>query len=473
MKQSHWPIFFLSSIASVINMVMPFILVRLISPAEMGAYKVFFLYLGMVPYLLFSGGFVHGVYYWCSKENGGKEYYKQIYWLNLVSGLLLIICVSLAVYLLPHSFDRDIPVIAFILSSFFFNSNSFFPEVMTAKGHVIKGPLIEGTFEMIKVLTILIIAWRTQNTAFIFWGYTIFTAFKFLVYHTLLTSKGLVTFRPHFPTLKKIYSYSMPMSVMGLLSQFVEKFDLLILTTFLAKKDFAMYSMGCLMIPPLVLLDMAMHKVLIPKLSHSLGQKDYKKSLDLLHEGIRDNALLIIPSVFGLAYFAPELVHLLFTDQYVQAIPFLQIFAFSYLSYILPHDALFRASGKTRFLFKIYLYWTPINTLLIFATAYLGAPLQVLMVSVLIRFIPKFIGLYFTAREIQTSFWRIFPRRTLATFSITILVLIGVSHYLLRPRLNWGPSMSLMLIAPIGVIYLILNIRTIKKIPPFGRIFKL
>ena len=51
LKEGHWPIFILSSFSSIANLFLPIILTRLLTPEDIGIYKVFFLYLMLLPFL--------------------------------------------------------------------------------------------------------------------------------------------------------------------------------------------------------------------------------------------------------------------------------------------------------------------------------------------------------------------------------------------------------------------------------------
>ena len=51
LKQGHWPLFLMSTFSSVASLFMPIILVRILTPENMGLYKIYFLYLSILPFL--------------------------------------------------------------------------------------------------------------------------------------------------------------------------------------------------------------------------------------------------------------------------------------------------------------------------------------------------------------------------------------------------------------------------------------
>src|SRR5690606_3700356 len=109
----------------------------------------------------------------------------------------------------------------------------------------------------------------------------------------------------------EIFKYCSPIALSGLLGFFVDKIDMLILSGRLIPSEFAFYSMGCLAIPPLYVLEMSVNKVLIPKLSESFTKKENILSVHYFNKAISDIAFLIIPSSIGLYFFADAIIELL------------------------------------------------------------------------------------------------------------------------------------------------------------------
>lgn len=67
--RSHWPLSILGGMVSIFNLLLPLLLVRILTPDEIGHYKIFFLYLVLVPWAFMTAGITHGLGHWSGKEN--------------------------------------------------------------------------------------------------------------------------------------------------------------------------------------------------------------------------------------------------------------------------------------------------------------------------------------------------------------------------------------------------------------------
>lgn len=87
LKQGHWPVFFISLLAAVMNLFLPIILVRLLSTEDIGTYKIFFLYAQSIIFISLAGGPLYSVYYFVGKKLGSNRYLEQAWILNFAISL--------------------------------------------------------------------------------------------------------------------------------------------------------------------------------------------------------------------------------------------------------------------------------------------------------------------------------------------------------------------------------------------------
>lgn len=429
LKNGHWPIFLMSSVSSLGNLFLPIILVRMLTPEDVGFYKMFFLHYSALPYLFMAGGALHSVFYWVGMKQPERQLYLNATWVVTIIFSLLIFLVGyplkpwVAEYL-------DIPreyLFILLMSGTMTCMASHFAETSIALGKN-RGMVIETIIEFIRVIGFILIAHFYKDIYLIFQFFLIHMVLRLTLLVYLNKKLNLIGTKTGKAEIFKVIKYSLPMSFTGLLGFFVEKLDLLILSSQLTAQDFAFYSMGCLVVPPLFLLEMSVQKKLIPALSKSYVEKDSQGSLHF-RQAIKDISFLIIPAIFGLLTFTTPIIELLYTSQYLESVIFLKIFAFSYILLLLPHDSVARATGKTDWILKIYLLITPI--LLIggyLASQYYGA-IGVLVLTLILRLIPKYWGIRLSRYIMNWRWSEVFPIKHLLLFIAicSILSLLSLS----------------------------------------------
>lgn len=433
LKSGHWPIFLLSSLSSIGNLFLPIILVRLLSTEDIGIYKIFFLHFSIIPFLVMAGGPIHSVFYWVGKGIEEKVKYINATWMLtlLLSSLVLIIGFPLQDLIASH---LDLPlqyVTILLITGFLTCPTGHFSETSIAHGKSALGSFFDTVFELTKAAGFIFIAWKFRSLSSLFIFFALLLTLKLFISSYFNRRFNQVTFKTDRAHIRKVFIYCLPVSLSGLLGFFVDKIDLLLLSSHLDASSFAFYSMGCLVVPPLYLLEMSVQKVLIPNLSKSYIAQDWKGASESFRKSIRDIALLIVPSIFGLIIFATPIVKILYTEQYIESAVYLQLFAISYLLLMLPHDSVARATGNTGWILKVYLLVTPISLIGAgLAAKYIGVH-GVLIVTIMIKFIPKFLGLNLSKELMQWKWKEMFPLKHLGLY-ISICSVLTVACYSLK-----------------------------------------
>lgn len=402
------------------NLFLPLVLVRLLSTEEIGLYKIFFLHLAAIPFIVMAGGPIHSVYYWAGKDSEEKKAQLNATWTLtlLLSSLVLIIGLPLRSYLsgalgLPVHFVDVLLLIGFLTCP-----SSHFSETTIANGKSLNGSLYSTAIEITKAIGFIVIATQTHNLYWVVLFYAGLLGLKLLVGVYLNKRVNQISLDFNFKSMKKALDYCLPVAVTGLLGFFIDKIDLLILSGKLDADSFAYYSLGCLVIPPLYLIEMSVQKTLIPKISRFYLEKNFAQGARQYRKSIADIAILIIPSIFGLVTFATPIVTLIYTDKFSESVPYLQIFAFSYLLNIFPHDSVPRATGQTGWILKVYCVISAISLPAVYFATGMVNTKMVLVISIALKFIPKFWGLKFSKDIMNWSWKEMFPVRRLALYTL-------------------------------------------------------
>ena len=306
LKQGHWPIFLLSSMSTVANLFLPIFLVRLLSPEDMGLYKIFFLYLSTLPFLFMTGGPLNSVYYWVGKpENERMDYLKSSWVLTLILSALIVAIGAPLAYAYTDTFQLSFEqIIILLIAGFLWCPSSFYMETTIAMGKTAKGSWFDAIYEFLKVGIFLFIAWKFKSLMGLFIAFTGIHLIKFIHGLHLGIKQRIISFSVSRDQMRQVLKYCLPVSLTASLGFVVDKVDLLILSNQLSILDFAFYSLGCLLIPPLILLEMSVQKILIPELSKCYEDKNWTGASKAYQKAIADISFLMIPSVFGLFFFA-------------------------------------------------------------------------------------------------------------------------------------------------------------------------
>lgn len=461
LKSGHWPVFLISMISAITNLFLPVVLVRILDPEDIGIYKIFFLYAQSITFLSLTGGPLYSVYYWIGKKENSLRYLEHAWVLSFgLSILTAIIGLIFSSQISRFITISEPQTILLILSAITAAPSSFYGEYLIARGRRINGSLFNSGFEIIKAIVIISLVYVTRHINAAFWGFTALFIVKLILAMHLGKKEGLLSFKIEREKLKEVWKYCAPLSIAGALSFFLEKVDMILLSSRLSAESFAFYSMGCLIVPPLYILEMSVQKVLIPALSSSYHAEDPLSMIQHYRKAQSDIAYLIIPAVFGLIIFNRPIIEMLFTAQYLESATYLKIFAFSYLAYIIPHDAIPRATGQTRWVLKMYLILTPLSILVVYLSAGQWGAKGALISSIFFFYLPKIPGLIYSSRITQSPIVKLIAWRALGLFiliniPLTVLSLMTKSYF-------QSEQMWFLVISPLyAIIYLVL-VNTIK-----------
>jgi len=352
-KRSHWPISILSSVASVVNLLLPLILVRVLTPHEIGLFKVFFLYVVIVPGFALTAGLMSGLGYWAGQGERGVRAIQM-------SALIVLGAASVFALLGLSAFPvfeklftwNETTALAFAAALFGSIAGGFFDEAAIARGRIWTGALFYSFFELLRTASIIGAALHFRTLEAVFIAHAVVVTLKGILGYALGTKMEIVSFRLDREVARSVVRYAFPVSMAWVFGIFVGYTDQLVLSTWISPEEFAFYSIGCLSVAPLLIVEQSVTRVLIPELSRAFADRRGEEASRLYQDGVRHLAFVFIPATVGLFVFAEPIINLLFTAQYAAATPYLRLFAFTYLCFIFPHDAVARARGQAGWILK-------------------------------------------------------------------------------------------------------------------------
>lgn len=460
LKEGHWPVYLISMVSAITNLFLPVALVRILDPVDIGIYKIFFLYAQSITFLSLTGGPLYSVYYWIGKKENAASYVEHAWVLSFALSIVsAVIGLAFSVPLSHLISITESQTILLLLSAITAAPASFYGEYLIAKGKRINGSLFNSGFEILKGVVIVGLVYVTKHINAAFIGFTILFAVKLFLAASLGKKEKVLTFNISKERLKEVWKYCAPISIAGVLSFFLEKVDMILLSSQLSPQSFAFYSMGCLGVPPLYILEMSVQKVLVPALSKAFHDDDKLSMIQHYRKAQSDIAYLMIPAVFGLIIFNRPIIEILFTSQYMDSAVYLKVFALTYLAYIIPHDAIPRATGQTGWVLKMYCILTPLSLLVVYVCAGQWGAMGALISSMVFFYLPKIPGLIYSSRITGYGLRDLIAWRGIGLFvgiNIVLAILANWSQHFFETERMWflviGPIYAVVYLGLVNII---------------------
>jgi glycosyltransferase involved in cell wall biosynthesis/O-antigen/teichoic acid export membrane protein len=442
--KSHWPLTLFSSLSAVCNLALPLVLVRVFTTEEVGHYKLFFLYLALMPWISLSAGIGNGLYLWAGKPDFKKYFH---------SSWTILVCWSLFFSVLLAFLVHQQPMgLWFALGTFLTLLSTFHEEALIASGQTWRGGIFAAALEIGRAGLVLMVAIQTSNLQLLIEAYVFALAVKVLLgsYYgrTLDLQRFVHPLGINRETSRTILQYVVPVSFAATIAVFTHYADQLVLSHMAEAAYFAGYTLGCLTIPPLNSFEQAVNRVLIPSLN--------LKTPHLFRDAVAELAWILIPATAGLLIFADPIVQLIFTEKYAWVAGFLRLFSFNYLMFAFPYDAWPRAEGNGRWILKNLLAAVAVGLITIPALTYFylgyGALVGLLLTQLSLR-----IGAWIHIRK--TTDWKIVEFVPVSELIYQSLLCAGLAIACLGAGSFLGHGLRWLLIcAPLfAVIYLSLT----------------
>ena len=456
-RTSHWPLTLLTSFSSVLNIGLPMIMARIFPAHEVGIFRMFFLYLMVVPALSLNAGIINGLYFWAGKNSNGKKEIAEsgalLFWIGLIFTTLAWLTRSQwnTFIELPPSTEW-----LFIACIFPTVLATFYESSCIAQGRLWTGALFSASFELIRAVILLgvIVYFRTLEAVLL--THLVMMIFKVFIGFILGIKDGITTFRVERQDIGPIIKYALPVSIAAVFDLIVTSSDRFILTKFIEPAEFAIYAIGCLSLPPLQMLEQSINKVLIPKLAKALERKETLQAKFLYREAMSELSFFLIPAVCGIFIFSDPLIQLLFSSRFSASAYFLKIYAFTYLLYAIPQDAAFRATGSGRWILTTSIKFGLVSMIGVYLmTRFYGAT-GALLTSILVQLSIRMYSLFQIRVHLKWNFKDFIPYKTYLK-STSIAITLAVITQILKHHFS-SERVWFLICGPLfAMIYLVLG----------------
>jgi len=373
--RSHWPLVMLSTFPSLLGVFLPLILVRLVTSEEVGTFKIFFLYLGIAPALSLTSGLRSGLAYWSGQASSSAQAFAATSSLILGLGLVAAAGTLVSRYEIAQRLHATpLEVSLFGLSLLGAIAGAYFEEAAIATGRIWTGALFYCGSEIIRGVVIVTTLIYYRSVLAVLIAHTVVTTLKLISGYLYGYYLGLVGFALKRDIVRDVWRYALPVSLAYIFGVFIGSADQFLLSSRISASEFALYSIGCLSVAPLLTFEQSVTRVLIPQMAEAFARKERRHAIVLYQSAVDTLAFILVPAVTGLIVFANPIVELLFTNRYSDATRYLHLFALSYLLVIVPHDALARARGEAVWILKTFFFFALTSFLLCYLLIPLGGP---------------------------------------------------------------------------------------------------
>ncbi len=433
LKKTHVILFLFGILGSLLNFILPIVMTRTLNMSDLGIYKTFFTLLITIPFLTLAGGHFGYLYHSRGSRLATESVegsFKTNYILMLIQsgivGIAYILYFNIWGTISTLETQTEWMMVAIGVLSI---PSSFYSEVSIVNNKVLKGGALYFLFDALKVLTLVAFSYyHSIQIALIAFFILCCSSFVFSFFFSWKSYFRKAKF------LKKeaieILHYSIPLSLSSLLFFGIEKFDQLILLKVLDLNEFVLLSVGWFFFPPVMILENALQKRLIPLISSDF----ISKNLDQLSENLRwyidRMALLIIPVVVFSFIYGEDIITFLFGERFYISSQYFKVFVFSYLLYLIPNDFIQKSISKNREVLWINLIVFTLYSITLLLYSNMNNefnPIAFIYLSIIFRGSGRLITYCFGLKHLSARLMNTIPFRSICSY----LFLAFVSSYLI------------------------------------------
>lgn len=433
---SHWPITLTDGASSVLGIFLPLVLVRVLTPDQIGRYNIFFLYVTLAPALFLVAGFSNGLYLWGGKYPEGIVEVRQSWILQvLISCFFTFVGLALSyLFVLPIK----IPILdlrLFLVCTPFLAAAGFIEDLLIARGSIWKGSAYASIYKVLRSVSLGLVAWFTHRVQWVFGVFIIGMAIRTAVGCAMLYGTGELGWKFSKARAMNALRYAAPVSLAALAGLAINQIDRMVLSFRIPPAQFAFYVVGCLSLPPIDIFETSVNRVLIPRMSRAFATGSLRDAAALYADGVSELYRLIFPAVVGLMVYADPIVRILFTERYMASIPFLRVFSISYLILAFPVTTVARARGDGKWILRTTIFFACLGIVLTWLAAGKWGAMGALVAVLTGQMGFRVYGLYYLSQSFKSPMSEFYPFRNLATQSAIALFAAAVS-LLLRPHIH-------------------------------------
>lgn len=442
-------------LAMLCNFVVPLFLTRYLTQGDYGLYSQFYMVLTFTG-SIFAFGLQSNLYYYYpgASNEEQKSLIGNTFVVLLFFALLAFIFVEIP--WTSQLFIKDYGLVDYktvIAISILLYIPSFilFP-LFVIKGDKVASVLFPALEIIIKVLFVIgstLIFHELKYILYCLFLYQFFV-FCYALGYTYYSQKAVDGSWVNWALLHKQIKYAAPFGCAIVLATLTRQLDKIICISYITAEEYAIYSLAFYGIPGINQVYDSVAEVNLLNMSDSYKQGD-KEDTHRLYKSFCTKLLSFsVPIIAVVFLFASDIFGLLFSKEYLAAVPYFRIYIFSFLFGALGAGTVLRATGKTRYTLNAYLFsmifYLPFS---FFSIRYYGT-WGAIITAMLGLFLPKVFQIYYERNLLGVSLRKYMPWADFVKIGlISILFLIPVIfiHYIYH--------LNILIVAVVSVLYLL------------------
>ncbi len=417
----------------LVNFLIPIILVRLITKDEFGYFQQFnLMYTTCV--IIFTLWLNSSVYYFFPKSSKTEKAQYLIYILFVEAILWIMLLILFFIYKTQFLNYFSITGVenyswAIILTIFFLFISSILDFLFIVEDKKLHNLTFFPIDRMLKGGLIIFLVSYFSITGIIF-SFFIYSFIRFLYtmkfVYKYFKDFRVVSFSNTRIILNTLFKYSLPFGV-GLIAQNIAlRIDQFVLIDYIRTSQFAIYSIAFYGIPIINFILSSINNVAMPEFTSFAKDKDYVNIVKLWRKIIKKTISVILPALGFFVLFAPEIIILLFTEDYLDSVFYYRIYLFTVLLSASSYGLVLRAANQTKKVMisnVIGLIFTLIAGFLLIPKYQMNGAIFTAMLAYII---PVMLQLYFEFKFLKVKFYKIIPIK-----NIGINIFITISGLLI------------------------------------------
>jgi O-antigen/teichoic acid export membrane protein len=210
------------------------------------------------------------------------------------------------------------------------------------------------------------------------------------------------------------------------------------ISKFFSLKEFTFYSVGCFENPLVNAARSSMFELVNIDLVDATKHGLYDKAVEAWRRMTRKLFLIVVPFVVYMMFFAHEIIVFIFSDKYLNSVPYFVVFNLYLFVGSLNPEPLFRATSATMTALRIKTVGVIVGLTLFISGALLLGPIWALTGKIFSVFLMNITGLVIGARLLHSNFRSLFQWKDLFGV-IAVSIGIGLILRLAFQGLTWHP----------------------------------